>query len=72
MKNWEEVIKACGKAIIDNADKIAGNYPYQTGVDVSFCIDAENREAPEIEVIQRFVPKGIVEKSITLSQEDNA
>lgn len=69
MDPWEEQIKACGKAIIDNADKISGDYPYQTSVDVSFSIGPEI--IPEIKVVQRFAPKDIIEKSVTFHLKDN-
>lgn len=52
---WIQAIKDCGQSLIDNAEEIAGNYDYQTGVCIS--INLEPKEMVEIEVSTRYLPK---------------
>ena len=45
-------IKSCGQTIIDNADKIAGGYEHQKGLDI--WIHFEDDGVPVINVEQEF------------------
>ena len=55
-------IKDCGQSLIDNAEKIAGNYEYQLhGVTITCHVDDENR-FPYIEVNTTFLPENLVKR----------
>ena len=49
-------IKRCGQSLIDNAECIAGNYKYQTDLDIHITIPVYNG-FPEIEVSTMFIPE---------------
>ena len=55
-------IRACGQSIVDHAKDIAGQYPFQTELTVSFHIDFGKNSVPEIEVKTRFLPERVVDK----------
>ena len=52
---WVEAIKDCGQSLIDNAEEIAGDYEYETGVDIT--ISLKPNEIAEIKVATTFIPK---------------
>lgn len=56
-----EHIKACGQSIIDNAEKIIGDYKFDTGTYIELHVgDCDN--APYISVTKNFIPERFVEK----------
>ena len=57
-----ETIKQCGQSIIDNAERIAGDYKYQTYLEISIKIPATNDEIPCISINTEFLPEGYIEK----------
>ena len=52
-------IKNCGQSLIDNAESIAGDYKYQTDLDIRITIPVTG-EWPEIEVSTVFLPEKAV------------
>ena len=54
-------IKDCGQSIIDNAEKIAGDYKYQAEVVITCCPSHKN-EPPHIVVETQFYPEKIIER----------
>ena len=64
-ENWKEEliqnIKDCGQSLIDNAEKIAGDYQYTRGIIVTCHVD-EGDEAPYISVNSSFYPEKLIEK----------
>jgi hypothetical protein len=54
-------IKDCGQSIIDNAEKIAGDYKYQANVVIT-CYPCEHDNYPRIVVETEFSPEKIVER----------
>ena len=52
---WIQAIKDCGQSLIDNAEKIAGDYDFQRSVYIS--IDLTPGEVVEISVDTRYLPK---------------
>ena len=52
---WIQAIKDCGQSLIDNAEKIAGDYDFQSNVYIS--IDLTPGEVVEISVDTRYLPK---------------
>lgn len=52
---WVEAIKDCGQSLIDNAKEIAGDYEYETGVDIT--ISLMPNEIAEIKVATTYIPK---------------
>lgn len=37
-ETWVEAIKCCGQSLIDNAEEIAGDYEFETGVDITISL----------------------------------
>ena len=37
-ERWIEAVKSCGQSLIDNAEEIAGDYEYETGVDITISL----------------------------------
>ena len=56
-----ENIKACGQSLIDNAEKIANDYKYNTDLTIT-CYPGMKDRHPGIVVEHEFVPEKIVEK----------
>lgn len=54
-ERWIEAVKSCGQSLIDNAEEIAGDYEYETGVDIT--ISLKPNEIVEIKVATTFIPK---------------
>ena len=52
---WIQAIKDCGQSLIDNAEKIAGDYDFQRSVYIS--MDLTPGEVVEISVDTRYLPK---------------
>lgn len=64
MNYHEEIIqhiKDIGQSLIDNADKIANNYKYNTNLTIT-CYPTAKDTHPSIVVEQEFVPEKIVER----------
>ena len=63
--DWHEEIiqhiKDCGQSLIDNAEKIANDYKYNTDLVIT-CYPTKREEYPHIVVEQKFVPEKIVER----------
>ncbi len=57
-----ETIKQCGQSIIDNAESIAGDYKYQTYLEISIKIPATNDGIASINIDTDFLPEGCFEK----------
>lgn len=55
-------IEACGQSIIDNAEKIYNTFEFSTA-GVQIMIDISARDAPEITVLNKFLPENFM-KSI--------
>lgn len=71
-EKFVEYIRQCGKSIMDNAEKIANSFDYQTELDVAFHIGPDWNELPEIVVESRFIPKGIMEgDSVLIVKRDS-
>lgn len=58
----EEIIRAAGQSLIENAEKIAGGYEFQTDLDIMIRI-GNLVEMPTITVTQEYVPEGWVKRS---------
>ena len=52
---WIEAIKDCGQSLIDNAEEIAGDYEFETGVDIT--ISLKPQQFVEIKVATTYLPK---------------
>ena len=59
---WIQCIKDCGQSLIDNAEEIAGNYEFQTGVKIS--IDLAPGEMVQISITTTYLPKATNGKHI--------
>ena len=55
-----EHIKACGQSIIDNAEKIVGDYKFDAGTYIELHV-GECDEAPYISVTKDFIPERLKE-----------
>lgn len=64
----EEIIRAAGQSLIENAEKIAGGYEYQTDLDIMIRI-GNLAEMPTITVTQEYVPEGWVKRSEDIETE---
>ena len=67
MNYHEEIIqhiKDIGQSLIDNAEKIANDYKYNTDLVIT-CYPTARDEYPHIVVEQEFIPEKIVERYIT-------
>ena len=54
-----EQIKALGQGIIDNAERIYGDY--QAPTDLRIVINIESREFPQITVERGFIPEALID-----------
>lgn len=64
MNYHEEIIqhiKDIGQSLIDNAEKIANDYKYNTDLVIT-CYPTARDECPHIVVEQEFIPEKIVER----------
>lgn len=57
---WIQAITDCGQSLIDNAEKIVGDYEFQTGICIS--IHLTPAEFTEISVETRYMPKSQANK----------
>ena len=55
-----EHIKACGQSIIDNAEKIVGDYKFDAGTYFELHV-VKCDEAPHISVTKDFIPERLKE-----------
>lgn len=55
-------IIACGQSLIDNAEKIAGDYKFLRSIDIFCCITDISEEVPTISVTHNFLPEIIIEQ----------
>lgn len=55
-----EHIKACGQSIIDNAEKIVGDYKFDTGTYIELHVE-DCGKTPYISVTKDFIPEKIIE-----------
>lgn len=53
-------IKACGQSIIDNAEKIVGDYKFDAGTYIELHV-GKCDEAPYISVTKDFIPERLKE-----------
>lgn len=53
-------MKECGQSIIDNAERIYGDYKYPQGMKIIIELDAN--KLPSIQVIKNFHPEGLIDK----------
>lgn len=64
-KNWKEEliqnIKDIGQSLIDNAEKIAGDYKYHADLTIT-CYPVEKDSYSRIIVETEFIPEKIVER----------
>ena len=58
-----EHVKACGQSIIDNAEKIVGDYKFDTGTYIELHV-GDCDKAPYISVTKDFIPEKFI-KNIT-------
>lgn len=56
-----EHIKSCGQSIIDNAEKIVGDYKFDAGTYIELHV-GKCDELPYISVKKDFIPERFVEK----------
>lgn len=56
-----ETIKQCGQSIIDNAESIAGDYKFQTYLDIGIKIPVIDEEMPSINISAEFLPESYIE-----------
>ena len=61
---WIQAIKDCGQSLIDNAEKIAGDYDLQTSISISMLISPG--ETVEIDVSTTYLPKSSIKGVVTL------
>ena len=63
---WIQAIKDCGQSLIDNAEKIAGDYDFQRSVYIS--MDLTPGDVVEISVNSSYYPKanGLEDKIVVL------
>ena len=54
-------IKDCGQSLIDNAENIANNYKYMSGITITCYVD-ETERAPYISVDTDFIPEKFIER----------
>lgn len=57
-----EAVKGCGQSLIHNAESIAGDYKYQTELEVYITIPVTGG-TPEIRVESVFLPETNVERN---------
>lgn len=61
---WIQAIKDCGQSLIDNAEKIAGDYDLQTSVSISMLLSPG--DVVEIDVSTSYVPKSSIKGIVAL------
>ena len=54
-------IRAAGESLIKNADSIAGDEKYISGVDIYFSVDLSEDRMPKIEITKRFYPERLID-----------
>lgn len=59
-----QAIKDCGQSLIDNAEKIAGDYDLQTSINISMMLSPG--EMVEIDVSTSYVPKSSIKGVVAL------
>ena len=59
-------IKDCGQSLIDNAEKMIGDYKFFRDVTIT-CYVNKSEEAPYIKIDTSFIPEGFIKRI----QEDN-
>lgn len=60
-KAWIDAVKSCGQSLIDNAEKIAGDFDFQT--ETKICITLKPKEIVDISITTSYVPRDINDKS---------
>lgn len=55
-------IKYCGQSLIDNAEKIVGDYKFMTDLTIT-CYVNEKGNAPYINVSTEFLPENLIERA---------
>ena len=63
-EKWIQAIKDCGQSLIDNAEKIAGDYDFQTSVTIS--MELGPNKPVEICINTCYLPKSQNKTIITL------
>ena len=61
---WVQAIKDCGQSLIDNAEKIAGDYDTQTSVSISMLLNPGN--VVEIDISTTYLPKSSTKEIVAL------
>ena len=61
---WVQAIKDCGQSLIDNAEKIAGDYDPQTSISISMLLSPG--EMVEIDVSTTYLPKSSIKGVVAL------
>lgn len=59
-ESWINAVKSCGQSLIDNAEKIAGDFDFQTATTI--FIEIEPQSFPEISVTHSYIPRDIQNK----------
>lgn len=54
-------IKDCGQSLIDNAEKIVGDYKFFRDITIT-CYANESDKAPYISIDTSFIPENFVER----------
>ena len=54
-------IKDCGQSLIDNAEKMVGDYKFFRDITIT-CYTNERNEAPYISIDTSFIPENFVER----------
>ena len=55
-------IKDCVQSLIDNAEKIVGDYKFMTDLTITCCVN-ERGHAPYINVDAEFLPENFIERN---------
>lgn len=58
---WIKAVKSCGQSLIDNAEKIAGDFDFQTDTDI--VISLKPSELTRISVTSSYIPRDIDDKT---------
>lgn len=61
---WVQAIKDCGQSLIDNAEKIAGDYDTQTSVSISMLLNPG--DVVEIDISTTYLPKSSTKEIVAL------
>lgn len=54
-------IKDCAQSLIDNAEKIVGDYKYRQGLVITCYVDEYDR-APYISIQEEFIPENTIKR----------